>query len=167
MRECLKGQACKTFSQPSTMSSSDSESTCSDLTDASEKSDVGSPVIQNLDIIMVTDATVGSGDDETNAVGKTVQMTAKNSSKTDAEGNSTQMTTPKSSRMDPDGKTTQMIATNSLSASASTAQILATNSSSASASTADRPSSASASTAQILATNSSSASVSFLSMPYQ
>ena len=87
MRECLKGQACKTFSQPSTMSSSDSESTCSDLTDASEKSDVGSPVIQNLDIIMVTDATVGSGDDETNAVGKTVQMTAKNSSKTDAEGN--------------------------------------------------------------------------------
>ena len=82
----------KTFSQPSTMSSSDSESTCSDLTDASEKSDVGSPVIQNLDIIMVTDATVGSGDDETNAVGKTVQMTAKNSSKTDAEGNSTQMT---------------------------------------------------------------------------
>ena len=76
------------------MSSSDSESTCSDLTDASEKSDVSSPVIQNLDIIMVTDATVGSGDDETNAVGKTVQMTAKNSSKTDAEGNSTQMTTP-------------------------------------------------------------------------
>ena len=74
-----------------------------------------------------TMALVGSGDDETNAVGKTVQMTAKNSSKTDAEGNSTQMTTPKSSRMDPDGKTTQMIATNSLSASASTAQILATN----------------------------------------
>ena len=69
------------------MSSSDSESTCSDLTDASEKSDVGSPVIQNLDIIMVTDVTVGSSDDETNAVGKTVQMTAKNSSKTDAEGN--------------------------------------------------------------------------------
>ena len=100
------------------MSSSDSESTYSD---AGVKSDVGSPVIQDLDIIMVTDATVGSGDDETNAVGKTVQMTATNSSKTDAEGNSTQITAAKSSRTDPDGKTTQMIATNSSSASASTA----------------------------------------------
>ena len=90
------------------MSSSDSESMYSD---ASVKSDVGSPVIQDLDL-MVTDATVGSSDDETNVVGKTVQMTATNSSKTDAEGNSTQMT-------------------DSSSASASTAQILATNSSSA------------------------------------
>ena len=72
MRDCLKGQACKTFSQPSTMSSSDSESMYSD---ASVKSDVGSPVIQDLDI-MVTDATVGSGDDETNAVGKTDSSSA-------------------------------------------------------------------------------------------
>ena len=83
------------------MSSSDSESTCSDLIDASVQSVAGSPVIQDLDIIMTTHSTVGSGDDETNAVGKTVQMTAEYSSKTDAECNST----------------------NSLSASASTAQI--------------------------------------------
>ena len=70
-----------------------SSSWLSDLT--SVKSHVGSPVIQDLDIIMETDATVGSvgsGDDETNAVGKTVQMTATNSLKTDAECNSTQMT---------------------------------------------------------------------------
>ena len=38
----------------STMSSSDSESTCSDLTDASVKSIASLPVIQDLDIIMAT-----------------------------------------------------------------------------------------------------------------
>ena len=63
-------------------SSSDSESTSSDLTSV-KSSVVGSPVIQDLDIIMETNATVGlvgSGDDE------------KTHLKTDAGGNSTQMT---------------------------------------------------------------------------
>ena len=41
----------KTFCQPSAMSSSDSESTCSDLTSASDAA--GSPVIQDLDVTMI------------------------------------------------------------------------------------------------------------------
>ena len=57
---------------------------CSDLTDASVQSVAGSPVIQDLDIIMVTDATVGSGDDETDPDGKTTQMISTNSSRASA-----------------------------------------------------------------------------------
>ena len=71
--------ACKTFSQPSAMSSSDSESTCSDLTSVA-----GSPIIQDLEIIMATDSTVGSGDDGTDSDGKTAQMIATNSSSASA-----------------------------------------------------------------------------------
>ena len=107
------------------MSCSDSDSTCSDLTEASVKSVAGSPVIQDLDIIMTTHSMV------------------------DDDANSHQMTTPKSLKTSPDSKTTQMMATNS--SSASTAQMIATNSSNASASTAQilvtNSSSASASTA--------------------
>ena len=99
------------------MSSSDSESTCSDLTSVA-----GSPVIQDLDITMATDSTVGSGDDGTDSDGKTAQMIATNSSSASA---STAQTS---------ASTAQILVTNSSSASASTAQILATNSSSASAS---------------------------------
>ena len=78
----LKESSVQNFFQLSTMSSSDAESTSSDLTSV-KSSVVRSPVIQDLDIIMETDATVGSvgsGDDE------------KTHLKTDAEGNSTQMT---------------------------------------------------------------------------
>ena len=57
------------FFQLSTMSSSDSETTASDLTSA--KSDVGSPVIQDLDINMEADATTGSDD----AGGNSTRMT--------------------------------------------------------------------------------------------
>ena len=64
------------------MSSSDSESTLSDITDASEKSVVGSPVIQDLDIIISakTDAECMMIPKSTkDPDGKTTQMIATNS----------------------------------------------------------------------------------------
>ena len=73
------------------MSSSDSESTYSDLTDASVKSVksvAGSPVIQDLDITMETHSTVGStvgsGDDDKNSASASMAQILASASTADA-----------------------------------------------------------------------------------